>query len=94
MCWLTLWVVFFCSVFRYIMGGHVAEYAGELQEEEPEKYEQLFSTYIDKEIEVREKGPIRVYCFCMNWDFWDTYLCCMNLGNLPLFTRPFPFVAG
>lgn len=33
---------------KYIYGGHVAEYMGEMEEEEPEKYEKHFSQFIEE----------------------------------------------
>ena len=39
---------------RYIKGGVVAEYAEEMQEEEPEKYEQHFSKYLAEDFDPTE----------------------------------------
>ncbi len=39
---------------RYIKGGVVAEYAEEMQEEEPEKYEQHFSKYLEEDFDPTE----------------------------------------
>merc|ERR1712050_73527 len=36
---------------KYIFGGHVAEYMELLEEEDPERYQQQFSKFIEKEIE-------------------------------------------
>nr|O22608.1 RecName: Full=Large ribosomal subunit protein uL18; AltName: Full=60S ribosomal protein L5 [Dunaliella salina]AAB84056.1 60S ribosomal protein [Dunaliella salina] len=36
---------------KYIYGGHVAEYQETMQEEEPEKYQAHFSSYVENEIE-------------------------------------------
>lgn len=36
---------------KYIFGGHVAEYMSELQEEDPEKYQAHFSSFIAAELE-------------------------------------------
>ena len=36
---------------KYIYGGHVAEYMTELQEEDPEKYQAHFSSFIAAELE-------------------------------------------
>merc|ERR1719261_737186 len=36
---------------KYIYGGHVAEYMELLEEEDPDRYQQQFSKYIEKEIE-------------------------------------------
>jgi len=36
---------------KYIFGGHVAEYMEMLEEEDPERYQSQFASYIEKEIE-------------------------------------------
>jgi large subunit ribosomal protein L5e len=36
---------------KYIMGGHVAEYMTDMQDEEPEKYGEHFKKYVDEGIE-------------------------------------------
>lgn len=36
---------------KYIFGGHVAEYMELLEEEDPERYQTQFSSYIEREIE-------------------------------------------
>ncbi len=36
---------------KHIMGGHVAEYMEEMQEEAPEKYQSHFAKWIEAEIE-------------------------------------------
>jgi len=36
---------------KYIYGGHVAEYMELLEEEDPDRYQQQFSKYIEKELE-------------------------------------------
>lgn len=33
---------------KYIMGGHVSEYMEELQEDEPEKYKEIFGAFIEE----------------------------------------------
>ena len=38
-------------VHKYIHGGHVSEYMEELQEDEPEKYKQIFGKYIAEGLE-------------------------------------------
>ena len=36
---------------KYIFGGHVADYMSELQEEDPEKYQSHFASFIAEELE-------------------------------------------
>jgi len=36
---------------KYILGGHVAEYMTEMQDEEPEKYKEHFARYVEEGIE-------------------------------------------
>jgi large subunit ribosomal protein L5e len=36
---------------QYIMGGIIGEYAAELQEEEPEKYQRQFKSYVENDID-------------------------------------------
>jgi len=35
---------------RYLVGGHVSEYMESLEEEEPEKYQELFKSYIEADV--------------------------------------------